>query len=153
MIWRYDFVHCVPLRTSPVAVRVAVHPQPHSGRVRGRQHRPEVVRQARIGVPQRVTESVSAGEWAISLDAKKLVQETPLVHVADAITPITKSPRLPSADGGLVIHLNASLCNTTRCSDDFYAPRSRERSCPLYRTGARQDSGYGLPRISLLLGT
>jgi len=25
MIWRYHFVHCVPVRTSPVAVRVAVH--------------------------------------------------------------------------------------------------------------------------------
>ena len=25
MIWWYRFVHCVPARTSPVAVRVAVH--------------------------------------------------------------------------------------------------------------------------------
>ena len=26
MIWRLPFVHCVPVRTSPVAVRVAVNP-------------------------------------------------------------------------------------------------------------------------------
>ena len=25
MIWRHHFVHCVPVRISPVAVRVAVH--------------------------------------------------------------------------------------------------------------------------------
>jgi hypothetical protein len=42
------------------------------------------------------------------LDAEIMVQETPLVHVADAITLITKSPQLPSADGRPVIHPNAS---------------------------------------------
>jgi hypothetical protein len=42
-------------------------------------------------------------------DAEILMQETPLVHFADAITPITKGRRLSSADGRLVFYLNASL--------------------------------------------
>jgi hypothetical protein len=137
------FVHCVLACTSPVAV----HPQSSLSAGYEPAAIAEIVRQARIGVPRRATESVSAGAWAISFDAEILVQETPLVHFADAITPITKSPRLPSADGRLVIHLNASLCSTTRCNDDFYALRSRERLCPLYRTGLCRIVDMDFPEL------
>jgi hypothetical protein len=58
----------------------------------------------------------------MSFDTEILMQESPLVHYADPITPITKSPRLRSAGGRVVILLNASSCSTTRCSDAFYAP-------------------------------
>jgi hypothetical protein len=103
------FVHCVLACSSPVAV--------HSQSSLSAGYEPaaiaEVVRhQARIGgVPRRATERKRIG-WSVgnSFDAEILMEETPLVHVADAITPIiTKSPPLPSADGRPVIHLNASL--------------------------------------------
>jgi hypothetical protein len=70
------------------------------------------------------------------LDAEIMVQETPLVHVADAITLITKSPQLPSADGRPVIHPNASsfaapqdVVMTSMLNDLVRGP------APWYRTG------------------
>jgi hypothetical protein len=131
MIWRYHFVHCVPVRIREGCSTGCSTPALLTQcRVRARRDRLGSAPGAHGSTAEGHRERISAGAWAMPFDAEILVQETSLGHFAEAITPITKSPRLPSADGRLVVHLNASLCSTTRCSDDFYAPRSRERPCP-----------------------
>ena len=79
MILRSRFVHCVPARTNPVAVRVAVHSR---SSLRPGTSPPRSPRCSAPGTPRSTAEGhrerISAGAWAISFDAGILVQETPL---------------------------------------------------------------------------